>query len=35
MPKDNIERAIKKGQGGDAEIMTRCVTRAAGRAAWR
>ena len=33
MPKDNIERAIKKAAGGDARITTKCATRAARPAA--
>ena len=34
MPKDNIERAIKKAIGGDArELRGRSATRATGRAA--
>jgi len=31
MPKDNIERAIKKGQGAMRRTMTRCVTRTRSR----
>ncbi len=33
MPKDNIERAIKKAAGGDAETTKRSATKAMGRAA--
>ena len=33
MPKDNIERAIKKAAGGDTETYERSATRATGRAA--
>jgi transcriptional/translational regulatory protein YebC/TACO1 len=35
MPKDNIERAIKKSQGGDARTTTRFATRATARVAPR
>ena len=33
MPKDNIERAIKKAAGGEAEAFETCATRAMGPAA--
>ena len=35
MPKDNIERAIKKAPGGEPRTTTRSATRATGRAASR
>ena len=35
MPKDNIERAIKKARAAIGRITTRCATRAMGRAASR
>ena len=33
MPKDNIERAIKKASAATPRTTTRCATRATGRAA--
>ncbi len=35
MPKDNIDRAIKKAQGATPRISTRCAMRAMAPAAWR
>ena len=35
MPKDNIERAIKKALGGDADTYEQSATRATARAASR
>jgi transcriptional/translational regulatory protein YebC/TACO1 len=33
MPKDNIERAIKKGRAATPRTTTKCATRVTGRAA--